>query len=192
MNDVLPKPFTKEGLLSMLEKHLSHLKKSSHPGSGLEPPSLPAGLSTGSMSAPTSMPMIAGRAPGQPSSHPSLKDEITPGNSPATVSTNWNSPMQPSGMSPVPTSAMNPEEYMNVVGRYPAYPGMEGQVGAPMQMPVPSGAAYAPMAGAPRGGMPGPPRRGIEQISGGPGVANGDGKRQQIYAPVPPMGQGRQ
>ena len=27
MNDVLPKPFTKEGLLSMLEKHLGHLKK---------------------------------------------------------------------------------------------------------------------------------------------------------------------
>lgn len=27
MNDVLPKPFTKEGLLAMLEKHLGHLKK---------------------------------------------------------------------------------------------------------------------------------------------------------------------
>lgn len=26
MNDVLPKPFTKEGMLSMLEKHLLHLK----------------------------------------------------------------------------------------------------------------------------------------------------------------------
>lgn len=26
MNDILPKPFTKEGLLSMLEKHLTHLK----------------------------------------------------------------------------------------------------------------------------------------------------------------------
>lgn len=27
MNDVLPKPFTKEGMLSMLEKHLLHLKQ---------------------------------------------------------------------------------------------------------------------------------------------------------------------
>ncbi|KAH0548542.1 hypothetical protein GP486_007914 [Trichoglossum hirsutum] len=27
MNDVLPKPFTKEGLLNLLEKHLSHLKE---------------------------------------------------------------------------------------------------------------------------------------------------------------------
>ena len=26
MNDILPKPFTKEGLLSMLDKHLTHLK----------------------------------------------------------------------------------------------------------------------------------------------------------------------
>jgi osomolarity two-component system, response regulator SKN7 len=30
MNDVLPKPFTKEGLLNMLEKHLQHLKKPLH------------------------------------------------------------------------------------------------------------------------------------------------------------------
>lgn len=29
MADILPKPFTKEGLLQLLEKHLSHLKK--HP-----------------------------------------------------------------------------------------------------------------------------------------------------------------
>lgn len=27
MNDILPKPFKKEGLLSMLEKHFSHLKE---------------------------------------------------------------------------------------------------------------------------------------------------------------------
>jgi osomolarity two-component system response regulator SKN7 len=34
MNDVLPKPFTKEGMLSMLEKHLLHLKNiHQNPGS---------------------------------------------------------------------------------------------------------------------------------------------------------------
>jgi hypothetical protein len=27
MNDVLPKPFTKEGMLRTLEKHLAHLKR---------------------------------------------------------------------------------------------------------------------------------------------------------------------
>jgi len=38
MNDVLPKPFTKEGLLSMLEKHLGHLKKHSQQTLELNPP----------------------------------------------------------------------------------------------------------------------------------------------------------
>jgi osomolarity two-component system response regulator SKN7 len=31
MNDILPKPFTKEGLLQLLEKHLNHLKKHPNP-----------------------------------------------------------------------------------------------------------------------------------------------------------------
>jgi osomolarity two-component system response regulator SKN7 len=34
MADILPKPFTKEGLLQLLEKHLNHLKK--HPNPTLE------------------------------------------------------------------------------------------------------------------------------------------------------------
>ncbi|TKX21708.1 transcription factor-like protein 18 [Elsinoe australis] len=67
MNDVLPKPFTKEGLLSMLEKHLGHLKKSAQ---GLE------------MGPPGSLPQ---------SGKQSLKSDESPATSPATV-TNWNSP----------------------------------------------------------------------------------------------------
>ena len=31
MSDILPKPFTKEGLLHLLEKHLNHLKKHPNP-----------------------------------------------------------------------------------------------------------------------------------------------------------------
>jgi osomolarity two-component system response regulator SKN7 len=31
MSDILPKPFTKEGLLQLLEKHLNHLKKHPNP-----------------------------------------------------------------------------------------------------------------------------------------------------------------
>jgi len=31
MSDILPKPFTKEGLLQLLEKHLNHLKKTPNP-----------------------------------------------------------------------------------------------------------------------------------------------------------------
>ena len=72
MNDVLPKPFTKEGLLNMLEKHLGHLKK------------LPDGLD---MVPPTASTM------GPTSSVHSLKEESPPGHSPSTVSTaNWHSP----------------------------------------------------------------------------------------------------
>lgn len=68
MNDVLPKPFTKEGLVNMLDKHLSHLKKQ------------PAGLD----------PMAAPPAP-LASAKRSLKSEDSPATSPATAS-NWNSP----------------------------------------------------------------------------------------------------
>lgn len=34
MNDVLPKPFTKEGLMTMLDKHLGHMKKDYLEGAG--------------------------------------------------------------------------------------------------------------------------------------------------------------
>jgi len=73
MNDVLPKPFTKEGLLAMLEKHLSHLKKQS---AGMEhmPPPLH-------------------------SAKRSLKGDDSPVTSPATASA-WNSPNQLVGNSP--------------------------------------------------------------------------------------------
>lgn len=73
MNDVLPKPFTKEGLLAMLEKHLQHLKKQ------------PVGLDH--------MP------PPLNSAKRSLKSEDSPATSPATAS-NWNSPNQLVGGSP--------------------------------------------------------------------------------------------
>ena len=82
MNDVLPKPFTKEGLLNMLEKHLGHLKK------------MPDGLEM----MPTASTMHA---------PPSLKDETSPANSPSTVS-HWNSPNQFQGISPSGTNPYVP------------------------------------------------------------------------------------
>lgn len=185
MNDVLPKPFTKEGLLSMLEKHLSHLKKSGHPGSGLEPPpQVPTASSMGG-GAPLSHQTTQG------SSHrPSLKDEASPGASPATVSTTWNSPMQPQGMSPPTSNTMPSDSYANNVQQYP-YAGMDGGMQGQQQFVSPMN----PMNAAPRGvqqqqqqqqGLP--QRRGIDQISGG-SMMNGDVKRQQMYAP---MGQQQQ
>ena len=90
MNDVLPKPFTKEGLLNMLEKHLGHLKKIPDGMEGLPPPSA-VSLTHGSGAQ-------------------SLKDDQSPAQSPSTIS-NWQSPSQFAGMSPVtapPSQFMSP------------------------------------------------------------------------------------
>ena len=82
MNDVLPKPFTKEGLLNMLEKHLHHLKR---PDFDLMPQ--------------------AGTAIPHNSTGASMKDESSPGQSPSTLST-WHSPGQFTGISPSQPSFM--------------------------------------------------------------------------------------
>lgn len=93
MNDVLPKPFTKEGLVSMLEKHLPHLKKSN---GGIDPVS---GLPT------TAISPLA-----HTSARQSLKEEESPAKSPATAS-NWNSPNTMPGVSPI--VGQRGEEYPN-------------------------------------------------------------------------------
>nr|POF14923.1 transcription factor skn7 [Quercus suber] len=90
MNDVLPKPFTKEGLLNMLEKHLSHLKKHPHP------------LDTESMGAP---PMVSGV-------RRTLKEDESPITSPAGMS-GWNSPANMPSISPASTQTDDP--YMQAV-----------------------------------------------------------------------------
>lgn len=98
MNDVLPKPFTKEGLLSMLEKHLQHLKKQAGGGLEVMPPPLN-------------------------SAQRSLKAEDSPATSPAAVS-NWNSPNQLTGGSPGGSLTAD-EPYMQA-GSY-VQPGMQAQ-----------------------------------------------------------------
>lgn len=90
MNDVLPKPFTKEGLLQMLEKHLAHLKKPLAHMDGIVAP----------------QPLSNARQV--------LKEEESPAKSPVTA--NWNSPNQMPGVSPVGTVNSNvTEEYMQAV-----------------------------------------------------------------------------
>jgi osomolarity two-component system response regulator SKN7 len=90
MNDVLPKPFTKEGLLQMLEKHLAHLKK-------------PLGHMDG-IAAP--QPLSATRQ--------ILKEEESPAKSPVTA--NWHSPNQMPGVSPAGTVGSSvTDEYMQAV-----------------------------------------------------------------------------
>jgi len=98
MNDVLPKPFTKEGLLHMLEKHLGHLKK------------LPDGMDP--MMPPSASSMAQGSG-GQ-----SLKDESSPNQSPSTIS-NWQSPGQFQGISP--THIAPPNHFMQPMHQAGAY-----------------------------------------------------------------------
>lgn len=138
MNDVLPKPFTKEGLLSMLEKHLTHLKKQP-PGLEVMPPPLN-------------------------SAKRSLKSEDSPATSPATGST-WNSPNQLTGVSPS-TSNLPDDAYMTQpYGSASMQPGPQHvyapQPGPPGNLVMPPHQRGPPMAGAPQ-------RRGINEISGGP------------------------
>jgi osomolarity two-component system response regulator SKN7 len=79
MDDVLPKPFTRKSLLDMLEKHLVHLK------------TIPQGMET---SQPTAtVPMAA-----QTSATHSVKEDSSPGQSPATSMNNWQSPGQFQGL----------------------------------------------------------------------------------------------
>lgn len=162
MNDVLPKPFTKEGLLQMLEKHLSHLKKG-HPGldsTGMAPP------------------------PGQINKR-SLKSEDSPVTSPATGS-NWNSPGNLTGVSPANSNA-NEDPYMQAVHN------SAGAAAVAAGYPIPPG--MGPQAMYNTSPMSAPHhRRGISDISGGPGDMGGDMKRQQLFppqlaAPQPPMHQ---
>jgi osomolarity two-component system response regulator SKN7 len=95
MNDVLPKPFTKEGLLAMLEKHLSHLKKGNPPGIESMPPPLN-------------------------STKRSLKSEDSPATSPAAGS-NWNSPNQITAGSPA-GSNLGDDSYGLPTPSYPTHP----------------------------------------------------------------------
>jgi osomolarity two-component system response regulator SKN7 len=152
MNDVLPKPFTKEGLLHMLEKHLVHLKK-------------PMAQADGTMVAPQ---------PVQIARQLVLKEEDSPAKSPQTVS-NWNSPSQMPGVSPVGSTV--PDDFAQA---------MRGQ---PVQHPSPYGVSsmHANMGYSTSPHMQMPPqqqphRRQVSEISGGDEM-NNPSKRQQMYPP---------
>ncbi|KAF2772533.1 heat shock transcription factor 2 [Teratosphaeria nubilosa] len=153
MNDVLPKPFTKEGLLSMLEKHLSHLKKQP-PGIEVMPP--PVALT----------------------SKRSMKSEDSPATSPATA---WNSPGALAGVSPAGSHAEDP--YAQAVQQnsgqstYQVQPSM-----IPQQMynTSPGGPLRAPPS---QSGPPGPQhRRQISDITGG-GGGNKGGEEEKTEEP---------
>lgn len=98
MDDVLPKPFTRKSLLDMLEKHLVHIKNIQP---GIDGPS----------AAPAAVTMA------QSSATQSVKDDSSPGQSPANSMNNWQSPGQFQGISPIHTNV--PNQY---VAQQPATP----------------------------------------------------------------------
>ena len=190
MNDVLPKPFTKEGLLLMLEKHLAHLKKpNSMPGAMAPHPDM------SHMPAPPVQPLSLNP---HSSANPSIKDsDNSPSKSPATGTTasNWSSPNQIPGVSPA-GSAMT-DEYMGGPTLAQPHPGaVMANAGPPFGMAAgmpttpgipPHGATlgYAPVS-QPRPvqthmGLGAQHRRQISDISGG--AEDSAAKRQQMYAP---------
>jgi len=175
MNDVLPKPFTKEGLLHMLEKHLAHLKK-------------PLAEPIPTMAAPSAQSLP------QTSSRQSMKEEESPAKSPTSTS-NWNSPNQVPGVSP--GGSTNTDEYLNpaIQGSHPALYAIQQQT--PMAGYGAGAIAMQQQQQQPqqqqpqRQQQPQPPpqqqqhhRRQISDISGGEDMHSaGTAKRQQMYAP---------
>jgi osomolarity two-component system response regulator SKN7 len=164
MNDVLPKPFTKEGLLHMLEKHLVHLKKP--------------------------LAQIEGMAAPQPVQVPRqlvLKEEDSPAKSPATA--NWNSPNQMTGVSPVGSTV--PDEHMHAQamqgqqhpGIYPI-PANIYSTSPQMDLQARQQQQQQEQIMRARQQQPLPPghRRQISDISGGDDM-NNPAKRQQMFAP---------
>jgi osomolarity two-component system response regulator SKN7 len=157
---VLPKPFTKEGLLHMLEKHLVHLKKP--------------------------LAQIDGMVAPQPVQVPRqlvLKEEDSPAKSPATTS-NWNSPTTMPGVSPVGSNV--PDDYAHAMqgqvqqaGAYAVNP-MQANIGYNTSPHMHMQARQQPLPSP----QPLPPghRRQISDITGGDDLHN-PAKRQQMYPP---------
>lgn len=158
---MLPKPFTKEGLLHMLEKHLVHLKKPLAQVEGMAAPQ-----------------------PVQIARQLVLKEEDSPAKSPATVS--WNSPGQLPGVSPVGSSVT--EEYTQAMQGQPVQHPSAYSVGALQanlgyntspQMQLQARQQHQQAANS--------HRRQISDITGGDDM-NNPAKRQQMYAPqLPPQ-----
>jgi len=158
MNDVLPKPFTKEGMLRTLEKHLSQFKKQTFQNT--QQGQLTGGFVTPSTSnAPMSLNYSA--------SH-SMKEEPSPGKSPAS---SWHSPL--TGGSPSTTSQGPYAQSLGGTNAYTMTPTHQTQQHGAFSQPQP------PQLNAPRSG---PHRRVISDMSD-MSSQEGSNKRQQLYPP---------
>ncbi|CAG8232215.1 unnamed protein product [Penicillium salamii] len=164
MDDVLPKPFTRKSLLDMLERHLDHLKISPQNPPGMEqvPPSATAvNLATAAQNSATQ----------------SIKEDSSPGQSPAGSMNNWQSPGQFQNMQAVPTN-MPAVQGPYVTAPPTAYTVDQNGVQYPAPPPV-----GVPTAGAP---VRPPHRRQISDMSSATDNPNMP-KRQRMYSQPQPM-----
>ncbi|KAJ5334185.1 Heat shock factor (HSF)-type [Penicillium brevicompactum] len=164
MDDVLPKPFTRKSLLDMLERHLDHLKVSPQNPPGMEqvPPSATAvNLATAAQNSATQ----------------SIKEDSSPGQSPAGSMNNWQSPGQFQNMQAVPTN-MPAVQGPYVTAPPAAYTVDQNGIQYPAPPPV-----GVPTAGAP---VRPPHRRQISDMSSANENPNMP-KRQRMYSQPQPM-----
>ncbi|PBP20852.1 response regulator, partial [Diplocarpon rosae] len=172
MNDVLPKPFTKEGMLRALEKHLPHFKKDATfpPGPGGPQMTHPDFVTSNTTRTPLGLNM------GQLSSATqSLKDDASPGKSPVTASS-WHSPSQLPGPSPIGSA---PVGYMQQpMGDSQQYNMTPTHQHPQSGFPVPSNSGMGQTQPRPTSH-----RRGISDMSAGPD--DHAEKRQRIYGSGP-------
>jgi osomolarity two-component system, response regulator SKN7 len=148
MDDVLPKPFTRKSLLDMLEKHLMHLK--TIPTTTIDPVS--------------ATPMTTHNSAAQ-----SIKEDSSPGQSPAASMNNWQSPGQLQGMSPVHLNVQQVPQYMQPMTPTGTAFAIDG-----------NGVQYATAAPAALGQPRVQHRRQVSDMSSAPDPAS-YAKRQRMY-----------
>jgi len=169
MNDVLAKPFTTDGMVRILRKHLTHMFRDPLPpgssGDDMIPSSGgagPAGMTHGYGNQQAGMGMgPMGGPPGMAGAGGQVKFETTPIQSPATTSS-WHSPGQ--GQPPHISPTMEGGVYM------------AGTINGGQAM----GAQRAAFHGGPQPPMGNPPTRGIPEIMAGDDRPE---KRRRLYGP---------
>jgi osomolarity two-component system, response regulator SKN7 len=165
MNDVLPKPFTKEGMLRALEKHLAHFKRDYIPQQQVQQQDQ-FGNPNPNMN--INMSHI-------PATH-SLKEEPSPAKSGSPSTSSWNSPTT-MGTSPTQQSNQGYVQMQSNQGGQYMMTQTHGNVGGGYQTQPPAPAISS------HSGSSGPQRRGISELGVSPEET--PEKRQRMYPPPP-------
>lgn len=139
--------------MQILDKHLGHLRKPVHQVDGMAAP----------------QPLSATRQV--------LKEEESPAKSPNTVS-NWNSPNQIPGVSPVGSNVT--DEYMQAVQGHPGAYAVN-----PMQPNIPYNTSPQMQMQARQQQQVAGHRRQLSDISGGDDMSNPAKRQQQMYGGAP-------